>query len=271
MPESGSLIRHAARAACLALFLSYSAAAQEPVQPIASPAPDKPGFLTRGDFQIAGSALADDDVRFQWDTHWGGSFDMFDYGAGRVGVYANYEAVCGNELRPFDPNQGNYTLEVNGSARVNDTAEIVGIFHHVSRHLSDRPKRFAVAMNLAGVRALKRFTVGAATVDVDLEGGGIVARAFVDYTWMAELHVQVRHPLSEHVAVFGRGMAQWIGTDGESDRGVLSGGFLEGGIRLRGGAATMELFAGVEHRVDADPVERVPMQWALAGVRLLSR
>jgi hypothetical protein len=33
----------------------------------------------------------------------------------------------------------------------------------------------------------------------------------------------------------------------------------------------MELFAGVERRVDADPLDRLPKEWALAGFRLVSR
>jgi hypothetical protein len=33
----------------------------------------------------------------------------------------------------------------------------------------------------------------------------------------------------------------------------------------------MELFAGVERRIDADPLDRQTHQWAIAGFRLLSR
>ncbi len=272
MAENGSLIRHAVIAACLVLSCAISVGAQQPDQPVASPAPDKPEFLRRADFQLSASALSTGDARFAWDTHWGGSIDMVDYVYGRAGIYADYEALLGDEFRIFDPNQGNYTLEAFASARVNDTAEIVAIFHHVSRHLSDRSKRVAIAMNLLGVRGLKHFTLGNSTVDVDLEGGRILEYAFVDYSWVAELHLQVRHPLNEHVAVFARGMGQWVGTRDEfPERGRQAGGFFEAGLRLKGTGATMELFAGVERRVDADPVDRLPMRWALAGFRLVSR
>ena len=266
------MIRRAAIAACLALSCAVSAAAQQPDQPVASPAPDKAEFLARGDFQLSASVLANDDIRFSWDTHWGGSLDVVDYVKGRAGIYVDYEAVLGDEFRLFDPNQGNYTLEAFASARVNDTTEIVGIFHHVSRHLADRPKRFAIAMNLLGARALKRLNLGTTTVDVDLEGGRIVQHSYVDYLWIGEAHVQVRHPLNSGVAVFGRAMAQWVGTNGDvPNRGRQAGGFVEAGLRLKGTAATMELFAGVERRVDADPLDRLPKEWALAGFRLVSR
>jgi hypothetical protein len=272
MPENGALIRQAALAACLVLVCVPTALAQQPDQPVAVPAPATPQFLSRGDFQVSGSALSGDDPRFAWDTHWGGSVDLVDYVYGRLGVYADYEAVLGSEFRIFDPNQGNYTLEANASARANDTTEIAAMFHHVSRHLADRSKRVAVAMNLLGVRGLKHFSFESTTLDVDLEGGRILQHAFVDYLWMAEAHLQVRHSLNEHVAVFGRGMAQWVGTRDEFPaRGRQWGGFIEGGVRLKGTGAAMELFAGVERRVDADPLGRLPVRWALAGLRLVSR
>lgn len=267
-----SLIRRAVAAACLMLSFAVCARAQQPDQPVATPAPDKPAFLSRADYQLSASALAIDDIRFSWDTHWGGSLDIVDYVAGRSGIYVDYEALLGDEFRVFDPNQGNYTLEAFASGRVNDTTEIVGIFHHVSRHLSDRPKRFAIAWNLLGARALKHFQFSGTTFDVDLEGGRIVQHSYVDYSWIGELHLQVRRPVGAHVAVFGRGMAQWIGVNGDvPGRGRQAGGFVEAGVRLKGGAGTMELFAGVERRADADPLDRQTHEWALAGFRLVSR
>src|SRR5262249_8882144 len=160
---AGSLARHAARAACPIIVSSFItlcaaplAAQQQPDQPVVSPRPDQPEFVSRADFQLSAAAtLGKDDIRYKWDTHWGGSVDVIDYVKGRGGFYADYEAMLGNEFRVFDPNQGNYTLEAFTSARINETTELVGIFHHVSRHLSDRPKRIAIAWNLAGARLLK--------------------------------------------------------------------------------------------------------------------
>jgi len=253
-------------------------------QPTVVPAPDKPEFFSRSDFHLNAAWLRTVSAmpalpnqvpvgrRFMWDTFWGGSADIVDYVGGRAGVFIDYEAVLGGEYQAFDPNQGNYTLEAFASGRINDTTEIVGIFHHVSRHLSDRPKRFAIAWNLLGARALKHFNLGRGTVDIDLEGGRIVQHSYVDYQWMGELHLQARRPINDYVAVYGRGMAQWVGINGEvPGRGRQAGGFLEAGVRLKGTMATMELFAGVERRVDADPLDRLPRDWALAGFRIVSR
>jgi hypothetical protein len=272
MPDTTrSLTRHAAAAACLLLLCATSAAAQQPDQPVVSPAPDTPQFMSRYDFHMAASGLANSDIRFSWDTHFGGSIDMVDYVGGRAGVYVDYEAVLGDEFRIFDPNQGNYTLEAFASGRSGST-EVVGIFHHVSRHLSDRPKRFAIAWNLLGARILHQIKAGDAVFDIDLEGGAIVQHSYVDYSWIGELHVRAMRPVNPHASVYGRAIGQWFGVNGEvQGRGRQVGASVEAGLRLKGRGGAMELFAGLERRVDADPLDRQPHHWALAGFRLLSR
>ena len=266
-----SLVRHAASAACLLLLTIVNAAAQQPDTPVVTKAPDKPEFLSRYDFHLAASGLANDDIRFSWDTHWGGSVDMIDYVGGRAGIYVDYEAVLGDEFRLFDPNQGNYTLEANASARSGST-EVLGIFHHVSRHLSDRPKRFAIAFNLLGARVLHQIKSGDTVIDLDLEGGKIVQHSYVDYSWIGELHVRATRSLNPYVSVYGRAIGQLVTVNGEvQGRERQLGGSAEIGIRLKGRGGVMELFAGAERRVDADPLDRQTHQWALAGFRLLSR
>jgi hypothetical protein len=265
-------MRRAAVAACLTLASVASASAQPPDQPVVAPAPDSAEFLSRYDFHLAAAALAIQDQRFSWDTHFGGGLDVVDYVHGRAGIYADYEAVLGNEYRPFDPNQGNYTLEASGSGRLTSSTEVVGMFHHVSRHLSDRPKRFAVAWNLLGARILQQVKVGGTTIDADLEGGRIVQNSYVDYAWIGELHLQARRPVSDRLGAYARASGQWFGIDRTvANRGRQAGGLVELGLHLNGKAGAVEVFAGVERRVDADPLDRLPANWALAGFRLLSR
>ena len=263
-------------AACLAFIVTAGTAAQ---QPIVGPVPSAPEFLSRYDFHLTAAALLTSstgplgitDQRFSWDTHFGGSVDLVDYVGGRAGVLIDFQAVLGSEYRPFDPNQGIYMLEAFASARRGST-EIVGMFHHVSRHLSDRPKRMAIAWNELGGRVLHRATLGATTVDVDLEGGRAVQHSFVDYTWLGELNLLVRRPLGDHVGVFGHGNGLLYAVDeAVAHRGTQAGGLIEAGVRLNGRAGAIELFAGYEKRVDADPIDRLPQHWGLAGFRLLSR
>src|SRR5205807_2455069 len=100
--------------ACLTLIVAVPVAAQTQ-QPVIAPPPATPEFLSRYDFHLSAAALlvstptpapAVPDQRFSWDTHFGGSFDVVDYLVGRTAVMIDYQAVLGDEFRPFDPNQG---------------------------------------------------------------------------------------------------------------------------------------------------------------------
>jgi hypothetical protein len=267
MPYARSLILFAL------LDFAVPAAAQIP-QPVAVPAPAGPEFLSRYDYHMSVYELyAEEDPaqRFSWDSHFGGSFDLVDYVYGRATVDIDYEAVMGHEYRPFDPNQANYTLEASLSGRIGHT-ELVGYFHHVSRHLSDRPKPNAVAWNTPGGRLLRRIETSQATVDVLAELGHVIQHSFVDYTWIGGGEVMVRHAVSPRVGIFAHGSAHFFAVDGTiPNRGTQFGFLTEAGVRLGGRGGTLEAFAGFERRVDAYPLERVPRNWALAGFRLLGR
>jgi hypothetical protein len=277
--------------ACLLLAQAAVAAAQ---QPVVAPPPAVPEFFSRFDFHLnaawmgestpsttsatpipplspAAAAQYAADHRYSFDTHWGGSLDFVDYVLGRTSFIIDYEAIIGDELRLFDTNQAVYTLEAASSARVGD-GEVVGIFHHVSRHLADRANRQAVAWNAAGVRVLKQVSRQSTTLDIDAELSRVVAKAFVDYNWIGELNLSVRRPLNAHVAIFAQGSAKLFTVDGSvPNRGTQTGGVAEAGIRLKGTGGVLELFAGFEKRVDAYELERESQRWMLAGFRLLSR
>ena len=109
-------------------------------------------FFPRYDFHLAAEHVAQDDPRFVWDTHFGGEMDLVDYGTGRTTFAANYEAVLGEEFRHFDPNQGNYHLDLSSSARTHGY-EFAALLHHTSRHLGDRFKLIPVDWNMVGVAA----------------------------------------------------------------------------------------------------------------------
>ena len=272
--------RTAVLAGCLVLSLTAHAAAQSQ-QPVIATAAAAPEFLARYDFHLSiarlmlstptpAPVIADD--RFAWDAHFGGSFDIADLVVGRLGVIVDYQAVMGSQYRPFDPNQGNYTLEGFVSARASADTEVAGIFHHVSRHLSDRPKSFAVAYNEVGGRVMHRVTLGPTTVDVDLEGGRAVQHSYVDYTWIGEGQLLIRHPINQHVGLFAHGHGQAFAVnDALAQRAAQAGGQVEAGVRIVGRAGVLEIFGGYEKRVDADPLDRLSQRWGLAGFRLLTR
>lgn len=250
---------------CLVVVSRAGAQTPAPTSP-----PESPRFLPRYNFHIEVAPLAVDDPRFSMDTHVGGDLDLVDYVHGRINVLADYEAVLGNEFRPFDPNQGNYTLEASASVRVRAT-EFAGVFHHVSRHLSDRPKRFSVDWNLVGARVLRRVTAGPWTVDAQAGLGAAVNHHYADYRWIGDFQAQVRRRATRTVGVFTSVTGNVYGVDNSvPERDTDVGARMEVGVRLIGDAAAIELFGGFERRVDAYPLDRAPRSWALAGFRLVS-
>ena len=226
--------------------------------------------MSRYDFHLSAAGLAEDDVRFTWDTHFGGDFDFIDYVRGRMIFLADYQALLGSEFRPFDPYEGNYTLGAAGSVRAGRT-ELLGVLHHVSRHFGDRPKRSAIAWNELDVRMLRQFAINGSTIDLRLDGGKVIARADVDYTWNAGFDVTLRRRINPVAGWFGRATGQHTAVNQMFGRDAQHGGRIEGGLRLDGDGGALELMAGLERMIDADPFERLPHQWFYAGFRLVTR
>jgi len=259
------MIRRVAVAGWLVLSAGASAAAQRPL----AVAPTSTEFLSRFDFHISIAALAEDDPRFSWDAHVGGDFDALDYRFGRATVLADYQNRLGNELQFFDPNQGNYTLAASSSVRAGRT-ELAVVFHHVSRHLGDRQKDFAIAMNALLGRVMGQMESGGATVAVRASAGKVTQTSYVDYTWMADAEVTIRRKISPRVGWFGRLYGESYAVDPTlAGRSSQYGGRVEGGARFSGRGGALELFAGFERVVDADPRDFGYFRWAFAGFRVV--
>jgi hypothetical protein len=256
--------RHAVRAACrlrlvgllvvVALMAgARHAAAQQPGPvPVDTISPDKAEFLPRSRFQLAANSLSGGDPRFTWDARFGGSADVLDYHFGRLGIVGDYEAVVGSERRNFDVEQGLY---------------------HVSRHLSDRLKPKATAWNVFAARYLRNLDFSGTQVALVAGAGNVVTHVDVDYTWNLNIDVSVRHAVSPRVGLYARGLAEAFGVDpairGRTD--AQHSGRFEGGVRLHGRGGVLELFAGVEHRLDADLRDYIPVTWGVMGFRLVNK
>src|SRR4029450_12539841 len=156
--------------ALLVLVSALSAHAQD-----ATPSPEperKVVFMSRTAFHMAAEHLSGDDPRYVGDADFGGELDVVDYGSGRFRVEANYQVVLGEEIRSFDPNQGNYILAGYVSARTR-MFEVAGELYHQSRHLADRPKEEAIDWNMLGLRALRRFSYRQAVLDARRAAGRV--------------------------------------------------------------------------------------------------
>jgi hypothetical protein len=227
-------------------------------------------FLPRTAFHLNAEHLSSDDPRFVWDTNFGGEVDFVDYGLGRATFVANYQAMLGEELRNFDPNQGNYTLEGSSSARVAGV-ELALVFHHVSRHLGDRAKTFAIDWNMLGGRVGKTFSVGTTRMDARVDLRKTTLHSYVDYTWELDSSLHNVYPVRPRIAAISDVGIRLVGVDGSRDRGRQTGAHGEGGVRFEGRAGAIELFVAAERRIDPWPLEFGVESWVGAGFRLLSR
>jgi hypothetical protein len=214
--------------------------------------------------------LSSDDPRYVWDANFGGELDIVGSRDARFTFEANYQVILGEEIRAFDPNQGNYILAGVTSFRAGAT-ELAGVLYHQSRHLADRPKQDAVDWNMLGGRVRRRFTFRDAAFDARADLRGVFMKSFVDYSWELDAGVRSDVKLRPGVGLMAALAARYLGVDGSHDRGDQKGYRAEGGVRLEGRAGAIELFIAGERRIDPFPLELGTAHWLTAGFRLLGR
>jgi hypothetical protein len=227
-------------------------------------------IFPRFDFHLDGHYVTSDDPRFNWIFHFGSDIDVVRVDGATATFIAGYEAIAGEQFRRFDVNQGNYLLEGQVLFRVWGI-EIGPVWHHVSRHLSDRSKRFPIDWNMIAIRARKALSHGRVDASWQADVRATVTSANVDYDWETELGGAIAYRLSPRLAWTGTGGWRLVGVDGSRDRGSQAGGKLESALRLEGRAAAAEVFIGIERRIDPYPIEFGTASWFLAGLRLSSR
>jgi len=227
-------------------------------------------FFPRYDFHLGAEHLSQADPRFVWDANFGGEMDFVDYGVGRTTFVANYEAVLGEQLRAFDPNQGNYRLDLSSSVRTHGY-EIAALLHHTSRHLSDRFKRIPVDWNMFGAAVGHDIRRGTIVIRPRGDLLGVLLTSNVDYRWEANGGVDVEVPVQPHISVIADANLRLVGVDGSRDRGTQTGSRVESGVRFEGTRGAIELFVAGERRIDAYPLETSSLSWLSAGFRFVSR
>ena len=149
--------------------------------------------------------------------------------------------------------------------------EVAGVFYHQSRHLADRDNRVAVAWNMLGARLERSVTNGRARVDGRVDVRGVVAKAFVDYTWEIEGAVRSDVQIRPAVGVLFAGTLRRLGVDESQNRGNQTGFRGETGVRFEGRRGAMEFFLAAERRIDPSPLQFGTARWVSVGFRLLSR
>lgn len=254
------------------LWLTFAVA----VSPVSAQAPvvlvpdaSRTGFLTRFTLLTSVEALDEGDPRYRWDADIGVGVDVVDYGRGRVNVSFNFENVLGDELQPFDPRQGNYTIETLGTFRVRPV-EVGLLLHHVSRHLGDRTKNFGIAWNDLGLRLGFSGQHDRWSWQGHVLAVKTVALGFVDYAGDLGVDGVAHRRVSGRVSLIGSaGVHRRFVERGVLQRSAQTGARAEVGVSVRGEAGSMEVVLGLEKRVDADAFELAPRQWAFAGLRFV--
>lgn len=230
-----------------------------------------PGFLTNYRFHLnATRFVAPRDVQFAWDVDIGADLDVFDLGFAHGNVLANFEAIVGGEFRSIDPNQGNYIIDLSLWFRPGG-GELGGVFHHVSRHLSDRPNLRAISWNMLGAEYIYAGTLGWADLAGGIRALKTLQRSSVDYAGEIGAHTTLAGDLHPRLAVI-------FGLDGTVvpvksavyGRDTLAGWRMESGVRIRGRTGALELFVGREQRIDAAPIARETARWTQIGFRFVS-
>lgn len=254
----------------VALIACAPVTARAQAPPGDTPAAPRVEFLPRFAFHLSAAHLSSEDQRYVWDANYGGEIDVLEYGAARGTFYANYQAILGEQLRSFDPNQGNYILGGRGSFRWRDL-EVALVLHHESRHLSDRPKVIPVDWNMVGGRLTAPWTVGTAALAGRADVRRTFLKSFVDYTWELDAGIGGRYPLAPRVSLVGDVGMRRLWVDGTRDRSAQHGVRGEGGVRFEGRAAAVELFVAAERRIDPYPLDSGVARWVSAGFRLVNR
>ena len=227
-------------------------------------------FLPSYHFHLNMAHLSSDSPRYNWEANYGGELGIMAYGQTQLTFVANYQAVLGEEFHPFDPNQGNYLIDGVLSTRIRGFY-VAGVFHHLSRHLADREKEPPVDWNMMGGRVGTQFTRGGTDVEARFDLLGSILKTNVDYAWEMHTGVRVHHRFYGTLGLIGGAQLRYVGTTDQFNRSNQAGGRGEGGFRVSGRAATVELYLAVERVIDAYPTERGTATFASVGMRLLNR
>jgi len=257
---------------CLVGFLvtASAARAQSPAVSQASSSSSGPQFLPGYRARLSASRLDRNEEAYKWDARISGDIDLVDYGRGRINIFGEYEVVLGSELRAFDPNQSLYTLDFRASRRLGRN-EIVGLFHHISRHLSDRAKTQSVDWNQVGGELQRTEAVGGIQIESRFRGAWIVKRTYVDYRWQIDGRLRLLRPMTPRIRLLAEGSVNFVGIDSSiAGRNNQVGAYVEGGTRFAGTDGSLDLILAFERRVDADVLARGPKTWVMVGFRLLS-
>jgi hypothetical protein len=99
---------------------------------------------------------------------------------------------------------------------------------------------------------------------------GVLQKTYVDYRWEMEADIRARVRLRPRVAVVATGNMRVLGVNATRGRDTQQGFRGEGGVRMEGRGAALELFVAAERLIDPYQLEFSTATWLTAGFRLSS-
>lgn len=231
-------------------------------------------WLPEAGLRLAAIRYGETEPQFKWSGWIGGGLGLLRVGRVTARVDTDVETIIGNEKRTFDANQANYHLEAGARADLG-AYEAQVFYHHVSRHLEDRPKTQAVDWNILGARVGRRFE-GRVPARVRVGVGKATQVSLVGYGWEVTGRVQAALPLSGNSAggdggaLYGDVDLRYVEADASPafPRDSFLDARLEGGLRLRREERTAALFLAFERRNDVFLLEPGARSRLLIGLRL---
>ena len=232
----------------------------------------KLGFLTNYRFHLNAFGVVSGEEDFVWDTDFGGDIDIFDLEHFRGNLLLNYEGIIGEQIRAIDPNQGNYVITLSAWWRpISEHLEVGGVFHHVSRHLTDRDKELAIAWNMLGLQSTAVMSYWGWNFDFSYRAMGTVRRSYDDYLGEIGGSATAYRPVHPRVSLLLSGEVTVVPVDvGDFGRERQVGSRIEIGARFPGLAGAGEVFLARERRIDQDPFDLEPTTFTMLGFRFLS-
>ena len=220
--------------------------------------------------RLEGSYYVPPEDAFVWDTWIGGGAGLLRVKGTTAYLTADVETILGRERRAFDANQVGYHLETGLRIRAGRHL-VVPFFHHVSRHLVDRPKTQLVDWNVLGVRVvgpLPGALPGRGRYSASV--GHTVEWRSVGYQWEVEGVLDLEVARRSWGDPYPEADVRFVSVDAHASlpRGAFVDFLGQGGVRFASGGRSLEVFAAYEHRNDVFVLLPGERDRALLGLRI---
>ncbi len=217
--------------------------------------------------QMMAARYAPSEDAFVWDGWIGAGAGLLRVGRATAYFTADVETIIGREKRTFDANQAAYHLEAGARIRIGRHL-LDPFFHHVSRHLVDRPKIDAVDWNIVGLRVAGPLPGDTGRYAASV--GHTIQWSKVSYHWELTGLMEMDLVRGAWGAAYVLASARAVSV--KNPPVLARGNFLdltgEGGVRFPRGGGNLALFVAYERRNDVYLEVPGVRKRALIGLRI---